>query len=283
VTTRSQGTGVEGHQPYLQRQARAGLRPHDADDGVKGPVGALEGRLTRMHPAAALLSVAVMGYLLISVVFVCIGLLVTHQFGAVTRWDDHVVRWFSENRTGAMNHSTDFATKVADTFGILVVVLVAAIVLFVFRRRWDALFLVVALGLELASFLTVNSFVARPRPDVARLGSLPSTSSFPSGHTAAMIALYGGLAVVLSARFRTRIVRFVSWIVALLATAVVGLARVYRGMHHPSDVAAGVLLGFAVLGVALVAVRTAQRAAAEHQRLHAPPLLLDSPEPELVR
>ena len=180
-----------------------------------------------------------------------------------------------------MNHWTDYATKVADTFGILVVLLVAAIVLFVFRRRWEALFLVVALCLELATFLTVNSLVDRPRPDVVRLGSLPSTSSFPSGHTAAMVALYGGLAVVISVRFRSRIVRFASWIIALLATAAVGLARVYGGMHHPSDVVAGALLGFAVLGVAIVAVRAGQRAAAERQRLHAP-LPARSLEPELV-
>ena len=272
---------MEDHRPFLQTAPRAAVRPHDANDGAQGRFGALEDRVTRMHPAAAMVSVAVTGYLMISLVFVAIGMLVTHQLGALTRWDDHVVRWFAENRAAALNHWTDYATKVADTFGILVVLLVAAIVLFVFRRRWEALFLVVALCMELATFLTVNSLVARPRPDVVRLGSLPSTSSFPSGHTAAMVALYGALAVVISVRFRSRIVRFVSWIIAVLATAAVGLARVYGGMHHPSDVVAGVLLGFAVLGVAIVTVRAGQRAAAERQRLHAP-LPARSLEPKLV-
>lgn len=233
-------------------------------------VGDSEGRLTRMHPAMAVASVAISGYVAMCLLFAGIGLLVTHQLGALTRWDDDVVRSFAEHRTSALNDWTSYATKVADTFGILIVLVAATIVLLVFRHRWEALFLVIALCLELATFLTVNTVVDRPRPAGPHLGSLPSTSSFPSGHTAAMIALYGGLAVVVNAELRARIVRVVVWVVALLAATAIGLARVYRGMHHPSDVVAGALLGFAVLAVAFVAVRAGQHAAAERQRLHAP-------------
>jgi membrane-associated phospholipid phosphatase len=246
-----------------------GVRPDEADGSVTGRAGALDDRLTRMHPVAAVASVALSGYLAICLVFAGIGLLVTDQFGALTRWDDHVVRSLADNRTSAMNHWSDYATKVADTFGILAVLLAAMIVLFVLRHRWEALFLLLALCLELASFLAVNFVVDRPRPSGPRLGSLPSTSSFPSGHTAAMVALYGGLAVIINARLRARIVGVISWIVALLAAAAIGYARVYRGMHHPSDVIAGALIGFAVLAVAFSAVRAGQRAAAERQHLHA--------------
>ena len=223
-----------------------------------------------MHPATATVSVVFGGYVAICLVFAGLGLLVTHQLGALTRWDDHVVRWFADHRTSSLNHWTDYATKVADTVGILVVLVAAAIVLVVFRHRWEALFLVVALCLELATFLTVNTIVDRPRPAGPRLGSLPSTSSFPSGHTAAMVALYGGMALLINARVRERIVRLVAWIVALIATSAIGLARVYRGMHHPSDVVAGALLGFAALAVAFVAMRAGERAAAERHRRHAP-------------
>ena len=238
-----------------------------------------EDRPSRPHPALAFASMAFGGYLAICALFIGIGLLVTHQLNALTRWDDSVVRSFSDHRTTSLNHWTDYATKVADTFGILIVLVVAVIVLLLFRHRWDALFLVLALCLELATFLTVNTVVGRPRPGGPRLGSLPSTSSFPSGHTAAMVALYGGLALLINARLRARIVGFVAWLVALLAAAAIGLARVYRGMHHPSDVIAGALLGFAVLAVAFLAVRAAQRAAAarageraaaEREPLHSP-------------
>ena len=221
------------------------------------------------------------GYVAICAVFIGVGLLVTHQLSALTRWDDNVVRSFADNRTSSLNRWTDYATRVADTFGILIVLVVAVIVLLLFRRRWDALFIGLVLCLELATFLTVNAVVGRPRPSGPRLGSLPSTSSFPSGHTAAMVALYGGLALLISARLRSRIVGFAAWLFAIVAAAAIGLARVYCGMHHPSDVIAGALLGFAVLAVAFVAVRAAQRAPAERESLHAP-LPLQTRDPKVA-
>jgi undecaprenyl-diphosphatase len=247
-------------------------------DATPARRGDLVGRVAQLNPPAAIVSVAISGYVAICVLFAGLGLFLTHELSAVTGWDEDVNRWFAENRTGATNDWTSYATKVADTLGALAVLILATVVFFVLRRRWDALVLLIALGLELATFLTVNFLVGRPRPDVVRLGSLPSTSSFPSGHTAAMVALYGGLATLVSSRFRSRLVAVVCWAVAVLATAAIGYARVYRGMHHPTDVVAGALLGLAALGVAVFAVRSGQRAA-ERRRLPAPKHSFD---PEVV-
>jgi undecaprenyl-diphosphatase len=235
-----------------------------------------EGRFTRFNPATAVASRVIGGYLIVCLLLTVMGLIVTHQLGALTRWDRDVARWFSENRTIGMNDWTAYVTRVADTFGILIVLLAAVIILLLLQRRWEALSLALALGLELLAFLAVNYLIGRPRPEVVRLGSLPSTSSFPSGHTAAMAALYGGLAVIMSAELRSRVLGMCGQIVALLTTAMVGAGRVYRGMHYPSDVVAGALLGFAVLGVALLAVRAGQAAAARREQPH-PPI----PEPPL--
>jgi membrane-associated phospholipid phosphatase len=220
-----------------------------------------------MHPVIAVFSVVIAGYLAVCALFVAVGLSITHQFIAVTRWDNDVVRWFVGDRTGGLNHWASDSTKVADTLGILVVLLAATFVLLALRYFWDALLLALALMLELSAFLTVNSIVHRPRPSVPRLGSLPSTSSFPSGHTAAMVALYGGLAVILSARCRSQLVAVFSWMIAVASAAMIGVARVYSAMHHPTDVVAGALLGFAVLAVAVMAVHVGRRSAVERQRV----------------
>jgi undecaprenyl-diphosphatase len=236
-------------------------QPRD-DDGRTGG-------LARWHPTAVVASAAASGYMVICLLFTAVGLLVTHQLDVLTRWDESVNRWFAENRTEATNSWTSHATKVANTSGILIALVIAAIVLLVLRHRWAVLVLLLALCIELLTFLTVNYFVARPRPEVVRLGELPSTSSFPSGHTAAMLALYGGLATLMSARFRSHIVVIVCWVVAVLATAMIGFARVYRGMHHPSDVMAGALLGLAALGVAVLAVRGGRAASADRRHVNA--------------
>jgi undecaprenyl-diphosphatase len=232
------------------------------DDGRKSGIA-------RWHPTAVVASAAASGYVVICLLFTAVGLLVTNQLSALTRWDESVNRWFAENRTAGTNSWTGHATKVANTSGILIALAIAAIVLLLLRHRWAVLVLLLALCMELLTFLTINYLVARPRPDVVRLGELPSTTSFPSGHTAAMLALYGGLAALMSARFRSLIVGIVCWVVAVLATAMIGFARVYRGMHHPSDVMAGALLGLAALGVAVIATRGGQAASIGRRHGHA--------------
>ena len=93
------------------------------------------------------------------------------------------------------------------------------------------------LGLELVVFLTVSYTVGRERPNVAHLGSVPSTGSFPSGHIAATITLYGTIALLVHLVTRNRWARVTAWVWTVTAASMVGWARVYRGMHHPLDVA----------------------------------------------
>jgi undecaprenyl-diphosphatase len=106
-------------------------------------------------------------------------------------------------------------------------------------------------------FLSVTFVVARPRPDVPRLNSTPATSSFPSGHTAAATVLFVGIAVIVACCTHKMLARAASAFVAAAAPALVGFSRVYRGLHHPTDVFVGVLFGLACLLISALAVRAA--------------------------
>jgi membrane-associated phospholipid phosphatase len=68
------------------------------------------------------------------------------------------------------------------------------------------------------------------------------------------------VALVVSFHVRNRLVRAVAWIVAVAASALVGFSRMYRGMHHLSDVIVGALLGTAVLVVSIAVVRVVSAA-----------------------
>jgi undecaprenyl-diphosphatase len=112
---------------------------------------------------------------------------------------------------------------------------------FVVTRRWrPALVIATVLVGEVLIFLAAAAVVGRSRPPVAHLDAvLPPTSSFPSGHTAAAICLYGAVAALVlrgtGAWWR--------WVVLAVAAAVivgVAFARMYRGAHHPTDVLASV-------------------------------------------
>ena len=83
-------------------------------------------------------------------------------------------------------------------------------------------------------------------------------ASYYSGHTAASVAVYCGVALLLTAWIRRTGVRVLIWAVAVALPIAVGCSRMYRGMHHPTDVAAGALVGIGTLVVAATAARAAK-------------------------
>ena len=60
-----------------------------------------------------------------------------------------------------------------------------------------------------------------------------------------LVAVYGGLALLLTSRLRHRASRALVWTFAVGIVAFVALSRIYRGMHHPLDVAGGIVVGTA--------------------------------------
>ena len=93
-----------------------------------------------------------------------------------------------------------------------------------------------------------------------RLDQLPADASYYSGHTAASVAVYCGLALLITSRIRNTGARIVIWAIAIAIPLLVAVSRVYRGMHHPTDVGAALLVGIGTLVVALAAARASKAA-----------------------
>lgn len=141
--------------------------------------------------------------------------------------------------------------------GVTVLTIVSAAVLtflFLRRERATAAFLAVAiLGGQFLSHIAKSGF-SRARPDLVPHGVEVASASFPSGHSMMAAVTYLTLAVILcriEAKFRMRAFYI---ILAALLTLLVGISRLYLGVHWPTDVLAGWTLGAAwALGVWLVA------------------------------
>jgi len=171
----------------------------------------------------------------------------------VSQTDMQTTAWAVEHRTPTLDSVTHIGTTMADTVVALSVTAAAVVILRLWLGRWrESLILVVAIVGELFIFLAITALVHRARPAVPQLDQAPPTSSFPSGHTGAAVALYGCLAVILLASARPR------WVAASLALLgfaipiIVAASRVYRGMHYLTDVLAGVLASAIWLTVVLV-------------------------------
>jgi membrane-associated phospholipid phosphatase len=187
-----------------------------------------------------------------------IGLLIVHvlDYGRVGHLDERIEEAFARHRGTTLNHVTAFLSGMANTLPVAAAAIVLAVVWRLVAKEWKALaLLAIGLVLEVMSFVTMAAFVGRNRPDVVRLDQSPPTSSFPSGHTAACTVLYGTLAVLVFSRTRRVGWRILVAVVAILVPLAVGFGRMYRGMHHPTDVLCGALLGIGALTVAVLVVR----------------------------
>jgi membrane-associated phospholipid phosphatase len=234
-------------------------RASESKNGPSSLLVADAGPGPQAHRVRHGLYVAAVGYVVLVVVMLGIGLALTHPLDhTVGRWDESVNRWFADNRTPFWNSVTEVVTWFVNTVPAIAIAFVITAVL-AFRHRWrEAAMLVIALTLELVVFLSVTWVVARPRPDVVRLNASPSTASFPSGHTAAATVLVAGLAIIITCCTPNTVLRVASYLFGIAAAVLVAFGRVYRGMHHPTDVIAGALLGAGCLVVAVLVVRATE-------------------------
>jgi len=201
------------------------------------------------HRQLPLWALPLVQWIAIALPLIVVGWLVSGPLD-LNQTEEHVNVWFADHRTAWLNHVTVLPTKLASTEGIVIVAGLAAF-WFIVSRRWPSLAMLAwALAAELSIFLVTNEVVGRPRPDVIKLDSVPATSSFPSGHVAATIALYGTLALLATRRKASTPWVVIAWTFTAVAAASVAFARVYRGAHHVSDVLAGAALGITCVIVA---------------------------------
>ncbi|WP_405915222.1 diacylglycerol kinase family protein [Streptomyces sp. NBC_00728] len=175
--------------------------------------------------------------------------------------EDTVDEGLERARTGTLTTLSSIGSEAGNTLTVIAVTLLTCLGLLLLPRlpMWrQAVFLALAVSLQSLVFLAITESVDRQRPDVDRLDASPPTSSYTSGHTGAATALYAGLAVVVLSRARGPWRRIVAGLLLVLPL-LVGAARLYRGMHHPTDVLGGLAnggLSLLIVGGALLVDRS---------------------------
>jgi len=143
---------------------------------------------------------------------------------------------------------------------VLVLATTAVIGFLWLRRQFGMLtFVLIATlgGLGLGALL--KAVFARPRPAIVPHLSQAYTSSFPSGHSLMSAVVYLTLGALVAAVVSQQRLKIYVLAVALSVTGLVGLSRVYMGVHYPTDVLAGWMTGLAWAALCWLAARWLQR------------------------
>ncbi len=122
---------------------------------------------------------------------------------------------------------------------LTIVTLSAVAYLLLAGKRHAALLVVVAVGGGMLLSHGLKLGFERPRPDLVPHGMRVYTASFPSGHAMLSAVVYLTLGALLTRVERRRHIRAFLLGTAILVTVLVGLSRIYLGVHWPSDVLAG--------------------------------------------
>lgn len=229
------------------------------------------GALADRHPALVFGVALLTGFVLLAAASTLLALFVVHVAIAggglgLAGTDEALPDWLAEHRSAGLTTLSEIGSEAGGSPVLPILVGLVAIVAACLRRWLLAAFAAFVLAVESATYKVTSLLVPRERPTLPRLEDLPADASYPSGHTAASVAVYAGLVLLASAALTGSLRKGLAWTAVALIVTFVALSRMYRGMHHPLDVVGGVCIGIGAILVLLFACRAAAAAADRRAR-----------------
>jgi membrane-associated phospholipid phosphatase len=215
--------------------------------GHSGPIGAYA-------PIVAVLVLGCIATIGAGFLFVNLAEQVRLKTSAVSLADQAIRTWFGNERAPAMTVLFDGATFIGCTIGLASIVAIVVAILLAKKERASAVFVVVTAVTGALLNLGLKLIFARARPDLASALAVERWYSFPSGHAMGSFITLGALTYVALRQPWPWVAKSATMAVALTIIVLVGLSRVYLGVHWGSDIIGGWSAGTVWLASAVVAL-----------------------------
>jgi membrane-associated phospholipid phosphatase len=167
--------------------------------------------------------------------------------------DQIIQTWFGHERQPAMTVLLSAATSLGSTAGLGVIVGVVTAILFLRKERASAIFVIVTAVTGALLNLGLKAIFARARPDLTFAITTSRYYSFPSGHAMGSFISLGALAYIALRQKWPWSTKTATLATILTLIVLVGLSRVYLGVHWASDIVGGWSAGTVWLSAAVVA------------------------------
>lgn len=168
--------------------------------------------------------------------------------GATQRFDDSVLRWIATHHSRWLTIFMTEVTPLGTGAVVLMIVGVAAAFLWHTEHRHSARLLLAATAGSILLNNALKLYFQRDRPNIFEWQTHAASSSFPSGHAMSATVVYGTVAYLLARLQKRRWARALTLFLAVVMILLICFTRLYLGVHYPSDVIAGIIVGLAWSG-----------------------------------
>ncbi len=159
--------------------------------------------------------------------------------GETKIFDETVRQTIHQTATPGLTKLMIFLSMTGSVAFIVSVLIGMTIIFLLLKWKHAAALLLLTMAGEVILEMTLKLFFQRARPEAFFNYPLPASYSFPSGHALGSFCFYVVLAWLITARIKTRGVKISIWIFAPTLVFLIGVSRIYLGVHFPSDVLAG--------------------------------------------
>ena len=168
--------------------------------------------------------------------------------GYTQRFDTAVLQSLGARHTPSLTRIMAEITPLGTGIVVLTIVGVTSAFLWHTEHKYSARMLLAATAGSILLNNVLKLYFNRERPDVFEWGTQAASSSFPSGHAMSATVVYGTVAYLLARLQKHVWSRMLTLFTAVVIIALVCLSRLYLGVHYPSDVIAGIIIGLAWSG-----------------------------------
>jgi undecaprenyl-diphosphatase len=196
--------------------------------------------------------------------------------GYTQRYDEAILAWIHTRQSASVTTFMREMTHLGTGAVVIVVVGVAALFLWHTEHKHSARLLLASTvgGIILNNALKL--LFHRERPSVFEWGTTVASSSFPSGHAMSATVVYGTIAYLVARLQKNRWSRALTLITAFALILTICFTRLYLGVHYPSDVVGGIIVGLAWAGFCMATLEATLVIA----RRRAPAVVEERPAPK---
>lgn len=174
-------------------------------------------------------------------VFLFISLTRFYLEGFITKYDVFINNLFLNHRNIYLINIFSFITNFCSSFGIILSIILFSLFLIYKNKKQYLCSFISSCVLSSLSILILKNIYKRERPLLSVY--LEDSFSFPSGHSVMAVALYGFIIYFIISQIKNIIIKRIVFIIGFIFILLIGLSRLYLGVHYFSDVIGGFLVG----------------------------------------